>query len=149
MPKPQNAQKDVEIVLSTDAPVAVRDEILRNIHAANVAEFGPMDMKLLRLVLQDRAGTPLGGLWGRTSFRWLFIELLAVPEALRGRGLGAGLLARAEAEAKERGCIGAWLDTFSPRSRRLYERCGFTVFGGIPDYPPGNTRVFMSKRWGS
>jgi GNAT superfamily N-acetyltransferase len=139
--------KDVEIVLTTDASVEVRDIILKNIHEANVAALGPSEMKGLRLVLQDRDGKPLGGLWGRTSFRWLFIELLAVPDSLRGRGLGTELLARAEAEAKARGCIGAWLDTFTALSRRLYERCGFKVIGAIPDYPPGNTRVFMTKRW--
>jgi GNAT superfamily N-acetyltransferase len=147
MPKAKTAQKDVEIVLSTDAPVAVRDVILKNIHEANVKALGPMDMQRLRLVLQGPDGTPLGGLWGRTSYRWLFIELLAVPESLRGRGLGTELMQRAEAEARRRGCMGAWLDTFSAESRRLYERCGFEVFGGIADYPPGNTRVFMTKRW--
>jgi GNAT superfamily N-acetyltransferase len=139
--------KDVEIVLTTDAPVEVRDEILRNIHAANVAALGPMEMKMLRLVLQDGEGRKLGGLWGRTSYRWLYIELLAVPETLRGRGLGTELLARAEVEAKARGCIGAWLDTFTEQSRRLYERNGFRAFGEIPDYPPGNRRSFLMKRW--
>jgi GNAT superfamily N-acetyltransferase len=142
-----NGQEDVEIVLTTDAPVAVRDEILRNIHQANVEALGPMNMEMLRLVLQGPDGKPLGGMWGRTSYRWLYIELLAVPESLRGRGLGTALLHRAEAEARRRGCIGAWLDTFTASSRRLYERCGFKVVGEIADYPPGNTRVFMTKRW--
>jgi GNAT superfamily N-acetyltransferase len=140
-------QKDVEIMLTTDAPVAVRDVILENIHDANVKALGPMDMQALRLVLQGDDGKPLGGLWGRTSYRWLFIELLAVPDSLRGRGLGTELLRRAEAEARRRGCMGAWLDTFTADARRLYERCGFKVIGEIPDYPPGNTRVFMTKRW--
>ena len=140
-------QRDVEIMLTTDASVEVRDVILKNIHAANVKALGPMDMQMLRLVLQDAEGKPLGGMWGRTSYRWLYIELLAVPESLRGRGLGTELLKRAEAEARRRGCIGAWLDTFTAQSRRLYESCGFKVFGEIPDYPPGNTRVFMTKRW--
>jgi len=140
-------KNDVEIVLTTDAPVAVRDVILKNIHDANVKALGPMDMQMLRLVLQGPDGKPLGGLWGRTSYRWLFVELLAVPDSLRARGLGTELLRRAEAEARRRGCMGAWLDTFSADSRRLYERCGFKVIGEIPDYPPGNTRVFMTKRW--
>lgn len=148
MGDPKDALKDIEILLTTDAPVAVRDAILTNIHAANVAALGPMDMKMLRLVVQDKDGRPRGGLWGRTSFRWLYIELLAVDEGLRGQGLGRELLARAEEEARARGCIGAWLDTFTQKSRSLYESCGFAVFGGISDYPPGNTRVFMSKRWG-
>jgi ribosomal protein S18 acetylase RimI-like enzyme len=140
-------QKDFTILLTTDASVEVRDLILKNIHDANVAALGPMDMLMLRLVIQGADGKPLGGMWGRTSFRWLYIELLAVPEALRGRGLGTEMLRRAEAEARRRGCIGAWLDTFSRDSRRLYERCGFKVFGEIPDYPPGNSRAFMMKRW--
>jgi len=140
-------QKDVEIVLTTDAPTEVRDLILRGIHEANVQALGPMNMQMLRLILQDADGKPLGGMWARTSFRWLYIELLSVPEALRGRGLGTQLLQRAEAEAKQRGCIGAWLETYTAASRRLYERCGFSVFGEIPDYPPGNSRVFLTKRW--
>ena len=99
--------RDVEIVLTTETPVEVRDLILKNIHAANVAALGPMDMKMLRLVLQDKDGRPLGGLWGRTSFRWLYIELLAVDESLRGQGLGREMLARAETEAKARALLRA------------------------------------------
>jgi GNAT superfamily N-acetyltransferase len=140
-------QDDFTIVLATDASVEVRNLILQNIHQANVAALGPMDMQMLRLVIQGADGKPLGGMWGRTSFRWLFIELLAVPDSLRGRGLGTEMLRRAEAEARDRGCIGAWLDTFTADSRRLYERCGFRTFGEIPDYPPGNTRAFLMKRW--
>jgi len=147
MPNAKNAQKDLEIVLTTDAPIEVRDLILKNIHQANEDALGPSDMKLLRLVLQDAEGKPLGGMWARTSYRWLFIELLAVPHALRGRGVGRELLRQAEEEARKRGCIGAWLDTHSARARRLYERCGYKAFGEIPDYPPGNTRAFMTKRW--
>jgi GNAT superfamily N-acetyltransferase len=88
---------------------------------------------------------PLGGLYGRTGFRRLFVELLFVPEALRGQGLGGKLLQQAEAQAKARGCLGAWLDTFNAEARRFYERNGYRVFGEIADYPPGNTRFFLSK----
>jgi GNAT superfamily N-acetyltransferase len=38
---------------------------------------------------------------------WLFVELLFVPESLRGKGIGAELLARAENEAIARGCHSA------------------------------------------
>jgi GNAT superfamily N-acetyltransferase len=101
---------------------------------------------MLRLFLRDKGGEILGGLWGRTVFKWLYVELLAVPEALRGQGLGRELLARAEEEAGRRGCIGAWLETYSPRSRRLYEACGYRVFGSMKDCPPDGARSFMSKR---
>jgi GNAT superfamily N-acetyltransferase len=138
---------DVTIRLTTDAPIEVRDLILKDVHEANVGALGPPEVQMLRLVIEGPEGKPLGGLWGRTSFRWLYIELLAVPRSLRGRGLGTDILRRAEGEARRRGCIGAWLDTLTRDSRRLYERCGFKVFGEIPDYPPGNSRTFMMKRW--
>ncbi|HTR83076.1 MAG TPA: GNAT family N-acetyltransferase [Reyranella sp.] len=139
-------RKDIEIVQTADSPAEARDLILRMIHQANEEEFGPMGMELLRLFLRGRDGRIVGGLWGRTVFRWLYVELLAVPRELRGQGLGRDLLARAENEARRRGCIGAWLETYSPRSRGLYEACGYSVFGSMTDCPPGGARSFMSKR---
>ena len=44
----------------------------------------------------------IGGLWGRTVYDWLFVELLFVPDALRGRGVGSELMQRAEDEALKR-----------------------------------------------
>ena len=89
--------------------------------------------------------TLIGGLYGRTSWRRLTVELLFVPEKLRGQGMGTKLLAQAEEEAKKRGCIGVWLETFSPDAHRFYLRQGFKTFGEIADYPPGNTRYFVTK----
>ena len=89
----------------------------------------------------------VGGLWSRTSFEWFFVELLFVPEAFRGLHLGTELLRPAEAKAKERGCIGAWPDTFSASARQFYERNGYATFGELNDYPPGNTRHFLQKRF--
>ena len=89
----------------------------------------------------------MGGLWGRTSFEWLFVELLFVPENLRGQGLGAKLLEMAETEAQNRKCLGAWLDTLSTDACRFYQRQGYRLFGVIEDIPPGNTRSYLSKRF--
>ena len=87
----------------------------------------------------------VGGLWGRTAYEWLFVELLFVPESLRGRGVGAELMLRAEAEAIARGCHGAWLDTFAFQARRFYERLGYSCFGELNDYPVGSALYFMKK----
>jgi nicotinamidase-related amidase/GNAT superfamily N-acetyltransferase len=95
----------------------------------------------------DGAARPVGGLIGRTSYRWLFVELLFVPESLRGRGLGEKLLAMAEAEAKKRGAIGAWLDTFNPDARKFYEKRGYRLSGEVRDNPPGHARYFLTKRF--
>ena len=87
----------------------------------------------------------IGGLYGRTAWGYLFIEMLFVPEALRARGLGRELVARAEREAAHRGCHGAWLDTHAWQARGFYERLGYACFGELPDCPTGHPRYFLRK----
>ena len=87
----------------------------------------------------------IGGLWGRTVYDWLFVELLFVPDALRGRGVGSEVMKRAEDEALTRGCHSAWLDTFEFQARGFYERLGYICFAELRDYPAGVTRYFMKK----
>jgi GNAT superfamily N-acetyltransferase len=100
----------------------------------------------LCLLLHDEAGKAVGGLWGKAFYDWLFVELLFVPDPLRGRGLGAALLAKAEEQARGWGCHSLWLDTFSFQARGFYERLGYTVFGEVPDYPAPHSRFLLSKR---
>jgi GNAT superfamily N-acetyltransferase len=97
------------------------------------------------MVVEDSEAGLVGGLWGRTAYDWLFVELLFVPESLRGRGLGSELMKRAEDEALGRGCHSVWLDTFEFQARGFYERLGYTCFGELPNYPTGSARYFMRK----
>lgn len=89
----------------------------------------------------------IGGLWGVSHWRWLFLDLLFVPEAYRGRGLGTELLKRAEVQAMERGCVGVWLLSFSFQAPRFYLRHGYEGFGGIEGYPPGHGCAYCLKRF--
>ncbi len=100
----------------------------------------------LAILVRDDQGEVSGGLWGQSLYDWLVVELLVVPEALRGQGLGSRLLAAAEQEAAERGCVGVWLDTFSFQARGFYERQGYSVAGAIADHPVGGSRYFLAKR---
>ena len=132
----------------TDEPDAdARETILAGLIAFNAARAGPADRRPLAVLLHGDDGAVVGGLWGVTAWGWLFTELLFVPDDLRGRGLGRELLGRAEAEARARGCRGAWLDTFAFQARGIYEQLGYRVFGEIEDYPPGSARYFLSKRF--
>jgi GNAT superfamily N-acetyltransferase len=99
-------------------------------------------------VTHPETGETLGGLWGWTSFSFLHISVFFLSESLRGLGLGRQILMQAEAEAVERGCHGAWLDTFSFQARGFYERLGYVVFGSIEEYPPGHSRFFLKKELG-
>ncbi|GLK78613.1 GNAT family N-acetyltransferase [Methylopila turkensis] len=135
-----------DLVLTDAAGSDDRDAILRELIAFNEASVGPSGARPLAVLLRDPAtARTVGGLWGRTSFDWLYVELLVVPERLRGAGFGRALLGTAEREARARGCAGIWLDTFDFQARGFYEKLGFEVFGSIPGHPRGRERFFLSK----
>ena len=130
----------------TDVPeAATRQTILDSLVAYNRAKSGRDDPRPLILAIEDSASQVVGGLWGRTAYDWLYVELLIVPESLRGRGVGRDLMSRAEREAVARGCHSAWLDTFEFQARGFYERLGYTCFGELANYPAGSARYFLQK----
>lgn len=96
--------------LTDEAREDLRQAIAAPLRRYNDSQAGPSGYRALVISL-TRGGEALGGLWGYTSYGWLYVQLLAVEEAARGQGAGRELLRRAEAEALARGCHGAWLDT--------------------------------------
>ena len=126
--------------------------LMRNAVSAPLRQFnelraGPVDSQPLAVTLvHPETSAVLGGLWGDTGFTQLHVGQLFVPESLRGSGHGSRLMLAAENEARRRGCVGAWLDTFSFQARGFYEKLGYSVFGTIDDFPPGHSRFFLKKR---
>lgn len=113
----------------------------------NLAKGPPPDARPLVLLLRDEHGHAAGGLWGKTVYDWLYVELLSVPESMRGKHLGADLMHRAEEIARQRGCVGAWLDTFAFQARAFYEKLGYQTFGELADHPRASARYFLMKRF--
>lgn len=133
------------LALSEVADPVLRAAIAVPLNAFNTAQAGPEGDRPLVISLCAGSGAVVGGLWGMTGYEWLFIQLLVVPDALRGRGIGTELLALAETEALARGCHGAWLDTYEFQARPFYEKSGYTCFAELPNHPPGYSRYFMKK----
>jgi GNAT superfamily N-acetyltransferase len=67
---------------------------------------------------------------------------------MRGVSVGRAIMARAESIAAARGCIGAWLDTYSFQARGFYEKLGYSLVGTIEDCPPGGAHHLLQKRFG-
>jgi predicted N-acetyltransferase YhbS len=122
-----------------------REAILTPLRAYNEAQAGPSNAQLLALLIRDDNGEILGGLYGRFFYQWLFIELLSVPEQARGQGMGSKLMQMAEDLAREKECVGIWLDTFEFQAPEFYKRLGYSELGQIADYPPGHKRFFFQK----
>ncbi len=87
----------------------------------------------------------LGGLSAMSYWGSFYISDLVAPETARGQGLGAELMRLAEQEARARGCLHMWLDTFEFQARSFYERLGFKVFGQLDGLAPFFPRYFMKK----
>lgn len=133
----------IEIERPSDA---IRQFILGKLGEFNSANGYPADLEQVAIAL--RVGEEIvGGLWGKTIYDWLFVEYLIVPEELRGRDFGARLVAAAEDIGVKRGCVGAWLTTFSFQARGFYEKLGYSVFGELENSPGENVRIFMRKRF--
>jgi GNAT superfamily N-acetyltransferase len=135
-----------EIILESDPDAEIRAKILEPLAAYNESAAGPAHWGLLALTVRDRDGEIVGGLWGRTGYGFLFVELLALGPA-KGLGLGRKLMALAEDEARRRGLSGIWLDTWTFQAPGFYAKLGFLECGRIADYPPGYARIFYVKRF--
>lgn len=127
------------------ADEAVAKTIANGLDAYNEATFGPYGDARLWLVGRDSAGTVQAGVKAITYWQWLFVEWLWIAEGYRRRGLGSWLLERAETVARERGCIGAYLDTFSFQAPEFYRKYGYEEFGRLDGLPPGHARIWFRK----
>jgi GNAT superfamily N-acetyltransferase len=113
----------------------------------NESKTGPSGFAPFALALNDATtGDLIGGLWGRTVYDWLIVELLIVPEPLRGQGLGTELLRRAEEVALARGCVGVYLDSFDFQAPGFYLKHGYEEIGALNSPSYGAKRRFFTKR---
>ncbi len=138
----------MEIIFEPEPQPQTRSAILEGLinHNQKMTEgrFGPPFT--VALALRDpETGASIGGLTARISYSRMFIELLFVPEELRGQRWGEKLMTEAERVAREHGCTGIWLDTFSFQAPGFYKKLGYEEFGALADYPPGHSRFFLHK----
>lgn len=130
-------------VADTDVEKAIRDPLV----AYNTARFGESDKRELHISIRDNDNSVIGGLVGHTARGWLYVQLLFVPEILRGQGTASRLLAMAEEEARKRGCVGAYIDTMNPDALKTYEKYGFTKIGSLGPLSSGQSITWLEKRF--
>lgn len=126
---------------------ALREAILKPLRAFNESRVGPVVVEPLAITLRDPdSGAVTGGLWASSVARWLYVDLLVVPEEFRGQGFGTELLRQAEEVARKRSCVAMWLLSGTFQAPGFYEKLGFKAFGTAQDYPPGHDTIFFVKR---
>ena len=134
--------------LSSEADPDAEAIIGGGLNAYNDRIVGYADRTALNVLVRDGEGGPvIGGISGRTSLGLLFIDLVFLPDMLRGQDVGTRMMAMAEDEARRRGCRSGVLYTISFQAPGFYQRLGWTQFGEIPCDPPGTSRVFLHKNF--
>jgi GNAT superfamily N-acetyltransferase len=131
----------------TDAPGAeARPVIMGGLNRYNHEKAGYWDSRTLAVLVSDsQSHEVIGGVLGHTSLGLAFIDLVFLPEKVRGQDVGRRMMREAEDEARQRGCRSVVLYTISFQAPGFYERLGYRVFGTIPCDPPGTSRIFFVK----
>jgi GNAT superfamily N-acetyltransferase len=131
----------------TDQPTDTDENVIQSgLADYNAQKTGYRDWRPLAALLRDPdTNATLGGMIGRTSYGLLFIDLVYLPETMRGQDIGGRLLTMMEQEGINRGCMSGFLYTVTYQAPGFYERHGWTEFGRIACDPPGTARVFMTK----
>lgn len=131
------------IVLDSEH-AGVRDEIARLLSGSTSSTghvFAPVGLTLKL----EESGQIIGGISGTTNWNWLYIELLAVDPKYQGQGYARKLVSKAEEIARERGCYGSWVDTFTFQAPEFYLKLGYEQFGALAHYPDSHSRIFLRK----
>jgi ribosomal protein S18 acetylase RimI-like enzyme len=111
----------------------------------NVERTGLADGRRLAIFLRGSSGEVTGGLLGWTWGGTCYVDLLYLPAALRGRGIGSRLMAAAESEARSRGCGQMVVRTHDFQAPGFYRRLGFAQESEVA-YPTGYMNFTFLKR---
>ncbi len=110
------------------------------------AAFTTRDIRPLGVFIRNEHGAIVGGLTGKTYWRYLDVAYLWVDKEHRRRGLGTKLMTAALEEARQRGCSHALLDTYSFQALGFYQKLGFHEFGRLEGFSDNHhTRHYLCK----
>jgi ribosomal protein S18 acetylase RimI-like enzyme len=139
---------DVQIEVRCDPSAEETNLIFNGLVEFNESQVGDARFKEFGIWASGESPAIIAGLLGHTLWNGFFISALWVAEAVRRKGIGRQLLARAEKLAMQNGCDHIHLDTFDFQARDFYEKNGFQIFGTIEDYPIGHKRYYLVKKLG-
>jgi GNAT superfamily N-acetyltransferase len=134
----------IRIITDEQSQTRISKKLLNKLITYNTPTLGAPDYKTVVLAV-ERDGELIGGLSGYSLYGWLCVEVLWVAEHHRRRGIGRALMAEVEMLARERRCVGIYLDTFDFQASAFYERLGYRQFGRLPKWPGGHLRLCYCK----
>jgi len=98
----------------------------------------------ISFIMKDGEKT-IGACFCNTFSKCLYVDVMWLDEAYRGRGYGKLMISQAEKAGKENGCVFSHTCTFSYQSPEFYKACGYEVFAELRDYPGDVVQFFLKK----
>ena len=136
---------DIRIVSEPHASDSLKQVVVDHLDTYNIALTGLQEYSPVNFFLRDQGDEVMGGLLAQIWGGVLYVRILWVSEALRGRGFGRRLMEAAEQRAVERGCRHVFLDTFSFQAPGFYEKLGYETYAKAEDWPVGHAHHFLRK----
>jgi ribosomal protein S18 acetylase RimI-like enzyme len=127
----------------------IADALEAKLRGFNERVSGPLDSRVVSLVIRDRGGDLVGGLSGEAFWNAFVIRLLWVDERHQRRGYGAALVDRAERVATERACDVMYVSTFDFQAPDFYRKMGFREIGRLDNVPPRSNLRWLHKALGT
>ena len=114
--------------------------------AAAIAAAGQGEDQEFGVFVRDQAGRVRAGISGTVWGGYCELQAMWVHESLRGRGLARVLMARAEAEARRRGCTLVVFLAYDLLVPGFYSRLGYETVGVVDGCPGGSAARWYCKR---
>ena len=138
---------EIRIESDPHASESLKQAVIDHLDMYNVGVTGFTEYSPVNLFLRDGGEEVQGGLLASIWGGVMYVRILWVARALRGKGHGQRLLAAAEQRAIERGCRHVFLDTFSFQAPEFYVKHGYEQAAVINDfYADGDNLVVFRKR---
>ena len=115
------------------------------IYEHNSSKLNKGDGQVFSRIVRDENKNIVAGIGGWTWAGICEITQLWVDERVRKNGIGKMLLEAAEAEAKNRGCHGILVRSYSFQAPDFYQKHGYTIEHIINDFPIGHSYYFLTK----
>lgn len=105
----------------------------------------PRKTNTFSILLKDSNGILKGVVVASILWNGMHIDTLWVDVTIRNQKWGSKLMKLVEKEGRSRGATVAYTDTFTWQAPGFYEKMGYSLYGKIDNFPPGNSLSYFSK----
>lgn len=135
------------ILKSSKDDIEYIDNTLGDFNKSQVQYTSKMDYLPLNYHIKNESGVIIAGINACSCWQMVYISEFWVDAAYRHQGIGSCLIKKIENEAKTKGAIVSYADTFDWQAKDFYLKHGYEIFGTIENCPPGHNRFFLKKHF--